>query len=156
VFLTEPLPSSELGVIIWMAFTPDNWSYLGYIHNDRPSAFFHVNQGNTVTPNQSTFGSFSPQAYASGIEAQIGVEVSRLQDIQHQFGTYESKKITPEKQEAIAQKVAENVHNYLDSFAFELRDNNGVPFRLVKMETVAKWYDSFIQKIRNNPNWFRK
>jgi hypothetical protein len=84
------------------------------------------------------------------------VEIANLKEIEHQFGSYESKKITPEKQSQLAQKVAENALNYLDSFSFELRDNNGTPCRLVKMEFVTKWYDTFLQKLRNNPNWWRK
>lgn len=52
------------------------------------------------------------------MEAQVGIEIANLKEIEHQFGNYESKKLTPEKQEALAQKIAENVMNYLDSFAF--------------------------------------
>eukprot|EP01127_Copromyxa_protea_P017506 TRINITY_DN533_c1_g2_i1.p1 TRINITY_DN533_c1_g2~~TRINITY_DN533_c1_g2_i1.p1 ORF type:complete len:147 (-),score=22.84 TRINITY_DN533_c1_g2_i1:69-509(-) len=146
-----------MGLIIWMAFTPDNWSYLGHIHNERPSGFFHVNQSNaTASPAQKQFGVFTPQVYAAGVEAQIGVEVANLKEIEHQFGSYEKKKITPETQTLLAQKIAENAVNYLDSFAFELRDNNGTPCRLVKMDLVTKWYDNLLQKLRNNPNWWRK
>jgi len=60
VFLTgaQPLPNGT-GAVIYIGYPPfENWQYLGYITNNKPSALFKLNLNQSGNNNQIvTFGS---------------------------------------------------------------------------------------------------
>eukprot|EP01126_Amoeba_proteus_P039410 TRINITY_DN4152_c0_g1_i7.p1 TRINITY_DN4152_c0_g1~~TRINITY_DN4152_c0_g1_i7.p1 ORF type:complete len:159 (-),score=23.28 TRINITY_DN4152_c0_g1_i7:141-617(-) len=119
VFLTgvSPLPP-DAGAIVWLSYPPyDSWQYLGHLTNEKPSAMFRVHQNTTSPHTSNQFGQFGRNHEIRVNEAKLGVELAPIFQIEHQFGSYDSKKLTPQQQENFAQKLAEGVFNYLASFS---------------------------------------
>jgi hypothetical protein len=157
VFMTgiQALPD-EFGAVIWYGSPPfTNWKYLGHITNSKPSAFFNVTNARDIAAaifdSNGLFGTFDNMG---GIVAQIGVEILELKLIEHQFGIIDNPEYNPHKQVAIAQKIADNLFNYLQSFAVEVQNNQtGGTESIVQISVLEKWYNTFLQKISNNPNF---
>ena len=124
------------------------------LSNDKPSAIFRLK--GTFAP-QSTNAhavftdAFSGGSVDAGVTAQVGIAIEPLDRIAEQLAGQQGALANPADTRAatlMAERVVRNLFNYLSSFV----DGNPAaisPDVMVPMGMIAKWYENFVVKIRN-------
>lgn len=124
------------------------------LSNEKPSAIFRLR--GTFTPNtaSSTHTAFSSaplsaQDIANDVTAVLGLSVEPLVQIQTQMSTLPSAvaKSDPARDPTVlAERIVKHLFNYVSGF---VGGGGGVtPESAVPMSIIAKWYDSFMNKVR--------
>lgn len=155
VFLLGTIPFPEgYGATVHFYWPGKGFQLLGMLSNEKPSAIFRLR--GTFTPNtaSSTHTAFSSaplsaQDLANDVTAVLGLSVEPLVQIQTQMSTLPSAvaKSDPARDPTVlAERIVKHLFNYVSGF---VGGGGGVtPESAVPMSIIAKWYDSFMNKVR--------
>jgi hypothetical protein len=134
---------------------PQSWQYLGFVSNEKPSAVFRLTKlREGLTNNQDSTGlvpynnfAFN-QIHVSHV-AQIGISIEPLTEINQQ--TPSSNQMA-ENFTTFTMKTAENLFNYVSSFAKIIPETNE---QVVPLMSIQSWYTNYTRKLEMNPNFWR-
>ncbi|XP_050426860.1 protein OPI10 homolog [Adelges cooleyi] len=156
VFLTGLIPFPE-GTAGFVYFSwPDeharpNWQLLGTLSNQKPSAIYklsnlkqHIDLTNQPSNAFSQFPSVT-------INAQIGISIEPLMDIEAQVAHTENIQNVSLFVE-FTQKMVQNLFNFVSSYAI---DAGPQQCPMVPLVTIQKWYENFERKLNLNPNFWK-
>src|SRR6266446_3262601 len=123
------------------------------LSNEKPSAIFRL-RGNFVSQSTSSHAVFSNPAQpttGAGVTAVLGISIEPLPQILEQVNALPSamsKHIPgPSDGAALAEKIVKHLFNYISGFV----SGSGTslsPESMVPMNLIARWYESFLSKIR--------
>ena len=135
---------------------PQSWQYLGFISNDKPSAVFRLTKlrdslnGKTGgDASASLLNNFAfNQTHVSHV-AQIGISIEPLTEINQQLP---SSNPLVENFATFTMKTAENLFNYVSSFAKNIPGTNE---QVVPLMAIQSWFTNYSRKLELNPNFWR-
>ncbi|KAH7818208.1 putative protein Hikeshi [Monocercomonoides exilis] len=150
IFLTGTPPlQSSLGCAIYLATTPfTQWSYLGSVHNQKPSTILRFR--------------WPKDDIDRGVTAQLGINIVPIATVEE----LDAKK-DAEKREvlsssgdaalnAVGQKVVSNLYNFVTSMARTISFADGTePVEVVPTAAITKWLETFNDRCRKNPNFWK-
>jgi len=151
-FLCSFLLSSSPAIVIDYP-THDRGTYR--LSNEKPSAIFRL-RGNFVSQSSSSQVAFSnPEqpttAAPGGVTAVLGISIEPLPQILEQVSALPSavpKPVPASSDGAIlAEKIIKHLFNYISGFV----SGSGTSFSpesMVPMSVIARWYESFLSKVR--------
>jgi hypothetical protein len=125
------------------------------LSNEKPSAIFRL-RGNFVSQSSSSQAAFSnPEqpttAAPGGVTAVLGISIEPLPQILEQVSALPSavpKPVPASSDGAIlAEKIIKHLFNYISGFV----SGSGTSFSpesMVPMSVIARWYESFLSKVR--------
>ncbi|EDR10546.1 uncharacterized protein LACBIDRAFT_293582 [Laccaria bicolor S238N-H82] len=154
VFLlgTVPFPDGY-GATVHFFWPGKGFQLLGMLSNEKPSAIFRL-KGTGFTSGTSTinaFSAFSQQgALQTDVTATLGLSIEPLSEIQLQMQTLPSALTKPgvdmmRDPTVLAERIVKHLFNYVSGFT----GGAGMsPDVAVPMSVIAKWYESFMGKIR--------
>ncbi|GLH08295.1 hypothetical protein R5R35_002534 [Gryllus longicercus] len=157
VFLTgiQPFPEGTGGLVYFSwpdENAPPTWQLLGHISNEKPSAIFKISnlkKGSQFSEEMVMFG-MQQQSHL----ARIGISVEPLQEVQQQ-----SANVASEMNNVVhlfGQKMLENFVNYTSSFVVspaQIIPNANESY--IPLSTMQTWYNNFLRKLQQNPNFWR-
>ncbi|KAK8738916.1 hypothetical protein OTU49_003737 [Cherax quadricarinatus] len=160
IFLTgTPFPNGLGGSVYfsWPEPTkPPTWHLLGNITNEKPSAIFKISglkqSGDADLQTGFTFGE-----QKMSHNAQIGILVEPLIQIQGQVANPSSEASTLNSYVEFSQAMCENLYNYASSFAqspSQIMPNPSEQY--LPLSTLSKWYENFSRRLQQNPNFWKK
>jgi len=157
VFLlgTVALPEG-FGASIFFGWPPyQDWKYLGYITNAKPSAIFRL----------STKGGSGGIDVDMGMDrddnvvAQIGISIEPLNMIESRTANLNTALVPAsntgsggasfQDMQEFATKMCGNLFNYLRSFASQATGD------MIPGSALDKWYENFQRKIKNDPQFWK-
>ncbi|KAF9224723.1 DUF775-domain-containing protein [Gyrodon lividus] len=137
---------------------------LGMLSNEKPSAIFRLRS--TFSASNPASGMSTPSVFTSAastttgeVTAILGFSVEPLETVAAQMAALpatsiisalssSSMSVTPVKPadpSALAEKIAKHLFNYVSGFV----PSGGVgPDSMVSMSVIARWYESFVSKLR--------
>ncbi|KAF9463228.1 DUF775-domain-containing protein [Collybia nuda] len=157
VFLLGTVPFPEgYGAAVHFYWPGKGFQLLGMLSNEKPSAIFRLRGSFTQNTTSSTHSAFS-SVNLSGAETpnnvtavlglsieplpQIQTQISSLPSVVAQTGTTDISK----DPSVLAERIVKHLFNYVSGFV----GGSGVtPELAVPMSIIAKWYESFLGKIR--------
>jgi len=125
------------------------------LSNEKPSAIFRL-RGNFMSQSSSSQAAFSnPEqpttAAPGGVTAVLGISIEPLPQILEQVSARPSavpKPVPASSDGAIlAEKIIRHLFNYISGFV----SGSGTSFSpesMVPMSVIARWYESFLSKVR--------
>ncbi|KAJ7628734.1 hypothetical protein FB45DRAFT_919127 [Roridomyces roridus] len=159
VFLlgTVPFPDGY-GCTVHFYWPGKGFQLLGMLSNDKPSAIFRLRGTFTNAQAQSTIHSALSTAQsmmedshtAVDVTAILGLSIEPLADIARQqvpsgAGAVAAPAAGLRDPTVLAERVVKHLFNYISGFT-----GGGVgPDVAVPMSIIAKWYESFLGKVRN-------
>ncbi|KAL0946292.1 hypothetical protein HGRIS_012541 [Hohenbuehelia grisea] len=158
VFLlgTVPFPDGY-GASVHFYWPGKGFQLLGMLSNDKPSAIFRLRGSFTSNATMANPHAFTSGASALGadpssdVTAVLGLAMEPLAEIQQQISGLPMAIAKPAQDitkdtAALAERVVKHLFNYISSF---LSGGASVaPDVAVPMSIIAKWYESFVAKLR--------
>lgn len=168
IFLVgTPLPPN-LAAGVYFSWPPyQEWKFLGYISNEKPSAVFKLS-GTNPKPSSEEMEMSSPESSI----IQIGISIEPIQSIQQQISqkefqqsstsSYSSALVpitTPSPNDMIrfCQKMLENLFNY--ALSFSKKTTGFAPssqMETIPTEVFKKWYENFEGKLQKDPYFWKR
>ncbi|KAI0923026.1 hypothetical protein AcW1_002485 [Taiwanofungus camphoratus] len=157
VFLlgTVPFPDG-FGATVHFHWPGKGFQLLGMLSNEKPSAIFRL-RGNfsTQSSNNTLFtnGMPAPGASPADVPAILGIAIEPLPSILAQVSVLPSavaKATPPPDATLLAERIVKHLFNYVSGF---VGGGGGgamiTPESQVPMAIIAKWYETFMSKVRN-------
>ena len=132
------------------------------LSNDKPSAIFRL-RGTYIPQSAGAHAMFSGAGAAgmpgaADVTAQLGLSIEPLENIARETAGLQGALAPPAENKAatatlMAERVVKNLFNYLSSFV----DGNPAALGaevMVPMGMIAKWYETFMVKVRNQGTGF--
>lgn len=123
------------------------------LSNEKPSAIFRL-RGNFVsqtTSSQAAFFNPAQPTTGAGVTAVLGISIEPLPQIFEQVNALPSAMTKPAPGPSdgavLAEKIVKHLFNYISGFV----SGSGTslsPDSMVPMNLIARWYESFLSKIR--------
>jgi hypothetical protein len=123
------------------------------LSNEKPSAIFRL-RGNFVsqsTSSQAAFFNTAQPTTGAGVTAVLGISIEPLPQIFEQVNALPSAMSKPapgpSDGAALAEKIVKHLFNYISGFV----SGSGTslsPDSMVPMNVIARWYESFLSKVR--------
>jgi len=123
------------------------------LSNEKPSAIFRL-RGNYVSQSsasQQAFSNPSQPTIGGGVTAVLGLSIEPLPQILEQVSALPSavSKPVPTASDGgiLAEKIVKHLFNYVSGFV----SGSGTSFSpdsVVPMRVIARWYESFLSKVR--------
>ncbi len=123
------------------------------LSNEKPSAIFRL-RGNFVSQSTSSQVAFSNPVQpttSTGVTAVLGISIEPLPQILEQSNALPSAMSRPvpgpSDGAALAEKIVKHLFNYISGFV----SGSGTslsPDSMVPMGLIARWYESFLSKVR--------
>ncbi|KAF7728735.1 hypothetical protein EC973_005572 [Apophysomyces ossiformis] len=140
VFLLGTIPFEPgFAATVHLLWPNKEWQFLGIISNEKPSAIFRLR---TTQPNTETF----PIGNAT-----LGISIEPLEAVLQQQQAQQMQLVVKSNQmnhaAQIAQKILENLYNYVTSFMQD--SSEGV----LPLKAFQTWYDNLGRKLANDPNY---
>ncbi|XP_037781818.1 protein OPI10 homolog [Penaeus monodon] len=161
VFLTGSVPFPDgLGGSVYFSWPdpngPPTWHLLGNITNTKPSAIFKISglkkTGDSILQSGYNFG-----AQKVSHNAQIGISVEPLSQIQGQVANPSTEASTLNSYMEFSHAMCENLYNFASSFAQSPSQITPNPSeQYLPFSVLTKWYESFSRKLQQNPNFWKK
>ncbi|KAI9513481.1 DUF775-domain-containing protein [Russula earlei] len=154
VFLlgTAPFPDGY-GATVHFFWPGKGFQLLGMLSNEKPSAIFRL-RGNYVSQSstsQEAFSNPTQPTIGGGVTAVLGLSIEPLQQVLEQVSALPSTAAkpvpTPSDVVVLAEKVVKHLFNYVSGFV----SGSGTSFSpesAVPMSLIARWYESFLSKVR--------
>ncbi|KAI0320402.1 DUF775-domain-containing protein [Amylostereum chailletii] len=158
VFLlgTVPFPDGY-GATVHFHWPGKGFQLLGMLSNDKPSAIFRL-RGTFSSQSTSPHAAFSSTPslpvdnnYAD-VTAILGISIEPLPQIVAQVNALPSTVAKPSAladPTLLAEKVVKHLFNYVSGFVSG-SGSSITPESVVPMGLIAKWYESFITKVKAN------
>jgi len=155
VFLLGTVPFPEgYGATVHFHWPGKGFQQLGMLSNDKPSAIFRLRGTYTsaisASPAHAAFSNTGSQPNAAAdVTATLGISIEPLdQIIAQSSGTIAVATVhasnTAVDPSVIAERVVKHLFNYVSSFIGGVVGQD----TMVPMSAIAKWYETFINKIR--------
>ncbi|KAF9525256.1 hypothetical protein CPB83DRAFT_818788 [Crepidotus variabilis] len=153
VFLLGDVPFPEgFGCAVHLYWPGKGFQLLGMLSNEKPSAIFRLRStfsSSTTSATQDRFSSFL--AAPNDVIAILGLSIEPLAQLQVQLASLQSAGVLVESRPdltrdpaALAERIVKHLFNYISGFT-----GGGVtPEVAVPMSLIAKWYESFLGKVR--------
>lgn len=123
------------------------------LSNEKPSTIFRL-RGNFVsqsTSSQAAFFNPAQPTTGAGVTAVLGISIEPLPQIFEQVNALPSAMSKPapgpSDGAALAEKIVKHLFNYISGFV----SGSGTslsPDSMVPMNLIARWYESFLSKVR--------
>jgi hypothetical protein len=157
-FLTGsiPLPIGSCAAVYWSwpdSTNPSRWQFLGFIHNQKPSAIFKISQLKKLheLEQQETIMQFGANAVSH--IAQVGISIEPEASVLQQVSTISNK---AETYFEFGKKMLENFMNYASSFTITQAQMTPNPSETyVPLSTVTAWFNNFQRRLEQNPNFWK-
>ncbi len=142
-------------VIFFFTSNPPKLSF-HRLSNDKPSAIFRLRgtfSSSSASSAQNRFSSYSTEPNVSqDITAILGLSIEPLSQIQYQITALAdsnasltlSKTDLTRDSPILAERIVKHLLNYISGFL----GNGLAPEVMVPMGLIAKWYESFLAKIK--------
>lgn len=152
---TVPLdPGFGAAVYLCSGAPEPSWQYLGFISNEKPSAIFKLKHAKALAdPSANPFGfmGFQPATHA-----QIGLSIEPLSTLMQQQMPGSDAAAQPSDFVFFTQKMLESFYNFSTSFAMSQQQAVMSPQeQYVPMSVLQKWHDKFLQKLSQDPNFWK-
>ncbi|KAI0038626.1 DUF775-domain-containing protein [Auriscalpium vulgare] len=158
VFLlgTVPFPDGY-GAAVHFFWPGKGFQLLGMLSNEKPSAIFRLRGNFTAqtTSTQAAFGNTAQMSAAPGadVTAVLGLSIEPLAQIMQQTNSLPSAlskpAAPPSDPTVVAEKIVKHMFNYISGFVSgNTSSGNITPDSVVPMGLVAKWYESFLTKVK--------
>ena len=150
-----PIPSLSLSSAVHRLHLPNARPRTRYrLSNEKPSAIFRL-RGNFVSQSSSSQAAFSnpqqPTTSAGGVTAVLGISIEPLPQILEQVSSLPSAMSRPAPAPSdgviLAEKVVKHLFNYVSGFVSGAGTSLS-PESIVPMNVIARWYESFLSKVR--------
>ncbi|KAF8497528.1 DUF775-domain-containing protein [Russula emetica] len=154
VFLLGSVPFPDgYGATVHFFWPGKGFQLLGMLSNEKPSAIFRL-RGNFVsqsTSSQAAFFNPAQPTTGAGVTAVLGISIEPLPRIFEQVNALPSamSKPAPGPSDgvALAEKIVKHLFNYISSFVSG-SGTSLTPDSMVPMNVIARWYESFLSKVR--------
>ncbi|PIL29323.1 hypothetical protein GSI_09374 [Ganoderma sinense ZZ0214-1] len=164
VFLlgTVPFPDGY-GATVHFFWPGKGFQLLGMLSNEKPSAIFRLRGTYTAqsTDTHAVFTGAASDASPSNLTAILGLSIEPLPQILQEVATLPAPSVSspsavslaltranPGADAAVlAERIVQHLFNYLSSF---VGGSPLSPDAMIPLGTVAKWYESFMGKVRNS------
>jgi len=158
VFLLGTIALPEgFGASIFFGWPPyQDWKYLGYLTNAKPSAIFRLQ---TKGAGGGGIDIDMGMERDENVVAQIGISIEPLNMIESRAASLSTSIVpatTPsngavsfQNMQEFATKMCGNLFNYLRSFASQATGD------MIPGSALDKWYENFQRKIKNDPNFWK-
>ena len=88
--------------------------------------------------------------------AQVGIEITDLNSIFHQFGSPGiDDSLSPYNLNYFCTKMLDSFFNYGESFLKEMYDENGQLDSVIPSRVFERWYINFQERLKSNPNFWK-
>lgn len=138
--------------------SPPCWHLLGYISNEKPSAIFKVSDLKDTT-KYALNADGSTLMFGQGeicLNAQIGISVESLANIQQQCPTSLSESVSVSTFVEFSQKMLQNFINYASSFMITQSEMCPNPTEsYIPVSVLRNWYTNFERRLLQNPYFWR-
>ncbi|TFK67612.1 DUF775-domain-containing protein [Pluteus cervinus] len=150
---TAPFPDG-LGAAVHFYWPGKGFQLLGMLSNEKPSAIFRLRGTFTATDTASAAHQTFSQAGVqiphnpNDVTAVLGLSIEPLTQIQAQLSTALVKPSSTVEKDPVwlAERIVKHMFNYISGFVGGM---GGVGLEsAVPMSVVAKWYESFVRKVR--------
>ncbi|PCH37589.1 DUF775-domain-containing protein [Wolfiporia cocos MD-104 SS10] len=154
VFLlgTVPFPDGY-GATVHLHWPGKGFQLLGMLSNDKPSAIFRLRGSfSSQSSNNTLFadGTAPTGGTPADVTAILGIAIELLPTIEAEMTTLPSAVGRPASAQPDATLLAERVIKHLFNYVSGFVGGGGLtPETLVPMAVIAKWYESFMSKVRN-------
>lgn len=159
VFLlgTVALPDG-FGASIFFGWPPyQDWKYLGYLTNTKPSAIFRLQTKGGAGGSGGAIDVDMGTERDDNVVAQIGISIEPLNVIESRVAglsaavvpSSSSSGVSFQDMQEFATKMCSNLFNYLRSFATQSTGD------MIPGSALDKWYENFQRKIKNDPNFWK-
>lgn len=158
VFLLGTVPLKEgYGASIFFGWPPyQQWKYLGYLTNNKPSAMFRLQ----TTSGGGGIDVDMGMERDDNVVAQIGISIEPLNVVEAQSTqnsialtvpttTDANQKGSAKEMQDFSLKMCENLFNYLRSFSSQANGD------MIPASALNKWYENFLRKIKNDPLFWK-
>ncbi|KDQ32689.1 hypothetical protein PLEOSDRAFT_1033993 [Pleurotus ostreatus PC15] len=159
VFLLGTVPFPEgYGASVHFYWPGKGFQLLGMLSNEKPSAIFRL-RGNftssaTNTANPNAFTPAPAEKSTSDVVAILGLAIEPLDQIQVQVSGLPTAIVKSTIAQDVtrdatlmAERVVKHLFNYLSSFVGSV-PGGFAPDVVVPVGMIAKWYDSFLSKVK--------
>lgn len=158
VFMTGqiPFPDGFGGAVYfsWPSSEGQSWLLLGHISNVKPSAIFKITNLKSSDANNSShpFGQMEAQAHM----AQIGISAEPLSQLSQQTPATLNSATTADTFVEFSKKMCENLFNFVSSFSQTQSQMVPNPTEnFVPLSKLQQWYENFMRRLQQNPNFWR-
>ncbi|KAH9996330.1 hypothetical protein BJV77DRAFT_988688 [Russula vinacea] len=147
VFLlgTVPFPDGY-GATVHFFWPGKGFQLLGMLSNEKPSAIFDC------VVISSAFSNSAQPTTGAGVTAVLGISIEPLQQILAQVNALPSavSKPVPGPSDGaiLAEKIVKHLFNYISGFVSGSSGTSLSPDSMVPMSLIARWYESFLSKVR--------
>ncbi|KAI1790071.1 DUF775-domain-containing protein [Ganoderma leucocontextum] len=158
VFLlgTVPFPD-EYGATVHFFWPGKGFQLLGMLSNEKPSAIFRLRGTFTAqsTDTHAVFTGAASDASPSNLTAVLGLSIEPLPQIMQEVSALPSALARPSATNPaadatlMAERIVKHLFNYLSSFVGG-NPSGMSPDMMIPMGMVAKWYESFMGKVRHS------
>jgi len=134
---------------------PDSCLRCNRLSNEKPSAIFRLrgNFTSQYTAAQAAFSNSSSQVPGADVTAVLGIAIEPLSQIMTQVGSLPSA-LTPQPSDpaVLAEKIVKHMFNYISGFVSgsSAAGSALTPDSTVPMSLIARWYESFLSKVRGS------
>ncbi|KAI0640426.1 DUF775-domain-containing protein [Trametes meyenii] len=161
VFLLGSVPFPDgYGATVHFYWPGKGFQLLGMLSNEKPSAIFRLrgNYSAQTTNAHAVFSGAASDAAPSDVTAFVGLSIEPLTQIMQEVASLPSavaKVNTNPAADAtlLAERIVKHLFNYVSSFVGGNPSTLSPDF-LVPMGVIAKWYESFMTKVRNTGTGF--
>uniref|UniRef100_A0A0R3WIT0 DUF775 domain-containing protein n=1 Tax=Hydatigena taeniaeformis TaxID=6205 RepID=A0A0R3WIT0_HYDTA len=124
-----------------------NWSYLGYLSNDRPSAIFRV--------SGLKLSNISNLSSGNSVTAQVGISLEPLAELVGQTSAIgnSSNSGSMDDNMRFTQFAAENLFHFVAGCAQEVPGSSEA---YVPMSSIKRWFETIRRKLSLDPNFWKK
>jgi len=152
---TVPFPDGY-GATVHFFWPGKGFQLLGMLSNDKPSAIFRLKgtfsaQTALNTTAHAVFSGAAGIPQQGGVTAILGISIEPLSNVHQQISSLPSAIATrstnnPSADPTIlAERIVKHLFNYISGF---VSGGAVTPESAVPMAVIARWYDSFMGKIR--------
>ncbi|KII91494.1 hypothetical protein PLICRDRAFT_38256 [Plicaturopsis crispa FD-325 SS-3] len=154
VFLlgTVPFPDGY-GATVHFFWPGKGFQLLGMLSNDKPSAIFRLRgtfSADATSANPTAFTNTVSGGAGDNVTAVLGLSVEPLSTIEPQIATLHSALVRPGSDPSkdptlLAERIVKHLFNYISGF---VPGGTVSPDAMIPMSVLARWYDSFLGKVR--------
>ncbi|KAI7898373.1 uncharacterized protein BX663DRAFT_525093 [Cokeromyces recurvatus] len=162
VFLLGTIPfEAGYAATVHLLWPNKDWQLLGGLSNEKPSAIFRLKTKESAVniPQIST-------------TATLGISIEPIAVVQQELATIQQQQQQPSTTALvkpganvsqvgqIANRVLENLYNYITSFTVQTLPMNAIPLGqltengYLPLKSFQTWYENLSRKLASNPNYF--
>ncbi|KAF9064727.1 hypothetical protein BDP27DRAFT_1333025 [Rhodocollybia butyracea] len=146
------------GCTVHLHWPGKGFQLLGMLSNEKPSSIFRLRASFTSSTTTRAFDSSSdsmlsddPGSNESDTTAVLGLSIEPLAQILPQLQSIPANSQPQSSVTVLAERIVKHLFNYISGFA---SSSNLGPDVAVPMGVLAKWYEMFLNKVKNGGTGF--